>query len=1093
MRVFRQRTCVVAVVCVLAIGFLAATCLITSPGPVLAAGGQTGVVNGTVLDDAGKPLAGVTVVMKSPSGRYAVKTDGAGFFSILSVDVDTYALSIEVPGFVTLAQGGITIQGGNTLALGKVSLTRAVRTIGRTSVRSAASAFTPNQTVPQYTVSGTELETAQGKKMSADESAVLLAVPGFQKDASGNLILQGSTTDQVRYQIDGVDFSEPGFNLSGNGNFFNGIGSVQVVQGAGDPSQSNVGAGAVNLITRRGTYPGSGLLDVELDNRPETRQVGFQYGIARPDGRLSNFTSYLGRTQSFQYGPWGTTAFAAGAAYQPQNAQNTDFLDNLIYKFGAGNSQQLQLLYVDHASMTRGNLAGATLYYPSNSPDFLAQFQGITGLSVAQIQSIIPFEQGQRSATQALANNILSIGSSSLLKLEYDNTFDARTSLALRLYHSDSYTDNNPNGPTLMLGAPNAVTQGESSLGGSRTGMNFELNHQLGTRHLVTLSGSYQFNRPTFGSVTAYAGLFDLGPNAKDFLTPANPNLPVSASNPCPVAGGCYLQQFFYAQGGTPRIPAAMNQSNQIQHTYGIGLRDQFQVNSNLRLDAGLRYDRINEGFGKNLYPQDENVQPVPGAPTVAFIPNYQFVEAPHFLEPRFGASLRLGSHDSMSATYGRSIMLPGSGELGSAGSGITFARFANIPVNPNFTPSGNPFTGATPVGPNNCQPYLPFVVGAAANAQPSYSGAVGKNLQLGRTCANYADLLYSVNDGFYPDIVSVQPGIMDNLDLSYSHEFGNRSALKVAPFLRQGYKLIAVTAPLVFNSTSGTYGPGTTTSQSVGRSTAAGVDLQYTLATRPVGFNGFLSVSYVNEFTNTPPGSDNPFGQDFWPFIVPQSLAAGNLYRAGFVSPLTARLGVQYRTRTGFRINPVLNFNIGYPIGSGLLTPVISGAGAINVPNTNVTDQFGPGGAPAYVDPANPGSIFAPVIAATRGTKEKASGGGVLSRPQLTGNITFEYSSPKSPRATYGLQVLDLFNNQYFGVPVVNGNYYPVTTGVAAPLTGQSQTGLAFPTLAPLITTATNPYGPYLIPFATSNGFGTASGAYNAPTTVRVYFQYAL
>ncbi len=1093
MRVFWQRICGAAVVWVLTICFLATTCLIPS-SPALAAGGQTGIVNGTVLDDAGKPLEGATVVMASPSGRYSAKTDRAGFFSFLSVDVDTYVISIEVLGFAALVQSGITIQGGNTLALGRVSLTRQIRTIGHTAVRSAASAFTPNQTVPQYTVSGTQLETAQGKRMSADESAVLLAVPGFQKDASGNLILQGSTTDQVRYQIDGVDFSEPGFNLSGNGNFFNGIGSVQVVQGAGDPSQSNVGAGAVNLITRRGTYPGSGLLDLELDNRPQTRQMGFQYGIARPDGRISNFTSYLGKTQSFQYGPWGTTAFAAGAAYQPQSVQNSDFLDNLVYKFGAGNSQQLQLLYLDHAEVTRGNLAGASLYYPSNSPDFLAQFQGVTGLTVPQIQSIIGFEQGQRLATQTLPNNILSIGSSNFLKLEYDNAFDARTNLALRLYHSNAYTDNNPNGPTLMIAAPNAVTQAENSVGGSRTGMNFELNHQLSKQHLITLSGSYQFNRPTFGSVTAYSGLFDLGPNAKDFLTPPNPSQPVSASNPCPVAGGCYLQQFFYAQGGTPRVPPSQNVATQIQHTYGVGLRDQFQVNSNLRLDAGLRYDHINEGFGPNLYSVDENVQPVPGAPTVAFISNYAFVEAPHFLEPRAGASLRLGRNDAISLTYGRSITLPGGGELGgSATSSQQFAQFANIPVNPNFTRSGNPFTGATPVGPYNCQPYLPFVVGAAANAQPSYNGTVGKNLQLGRTCANYADLLYSVNDGFYPDIVAVQPGTMDNLDFSYSHEFANRSALKIAPFFRQGYNLIAVTAPLVFNATSGTYGPGTTTNESVGRSTSTGVDVQYTLPVRPTGFNGFLSLSYVNEFTNTPPAGDNPYAQDFYPFVLPQSLAAGNLYRAGFVSPLTAHMGVQYRTRTGFRINPVLNFNIGYPIGSGLLTPVISRSGAINVPNTNVTDQFGPGGAPAYVDPANPGSIFAPVIAATRGTQEKASGGGVLSHPQLTGNLTFEYSSPKSPRATYGLQILDLFNNQYFGVPVVNGNYYPVTTGVAAPLTGQSQTGLAFPTLAPLITTAAHPYGPYVIPYASSTGFGVASGAYGAPTTVRVYFQYAL
>jgi outer membrane receptor protein involved in Fe transport len=1091
MRVITQRARVAAIVFSL-VFCLAATCLV-APRPASAAGGQTGIVNGTVLDDTGKPLSGVTVVLASPSGRYSSKTDRAGFFSFLSVDVDTYVLSIEVPGYIPIVQSGVTIQGGNTLAFGKVSLTKRLQTIGRATSRSAASAFTPNQTVPQYTVSGAELEAAQGKKMSPDEGAVLLAIPGFQKDSSGNLILQGSTTDQIRYQIDGVDFSEPGFNMSGNNNFFNGIGSVQVVQGAGDPSQGNSGAGAVNLITQRGTYPASGLVDFELDNRPEVRQLGFQYGTAAPDGRISNFVSFLGRTQSYQYGPWGTSAYAAGAAYQPSSSENTDFLDNLVFKFGAGNSQQLQLLYVDHAAVTRGNEAGATLYYPSNSPDFLAQFKSITGLTVPQIQSIIGYEQGQSSATQPLANNILSTGSSSLIKLEYDNTINARTNVALRVYHSDSYTDNNPNGPTLMVAAPNAVTQGESSIGGSRTGMNFELNHEFGEKNLVTLSGSYQFNRPTFGSVLPYAGLLDLGTNAKDFLRPPNPNAPVSATNPCPVVGGCYLQQFFYQQGGTPTVPATVNQSTEIQHTAGLGLRDQFQVNNNFRLDAGLRYDYVNEGFGPNLFPQDENIQPVPGAPTVAYIPNYQFVEASHFLEPRAGASLKLSPHDAISLTYGRSIMLPGSGELGSAGSGVSFAQFANVPVNPNFTPSGNPFTGATPVGPSNCQPYLPFPVGAGPTAQPSYNGTVGKNLQLGRTCGSYADLLYSVNDGFYPDIVAVRPGTMDNLDFSYSHEFGDRSALKVAPYLRQGYDLVAVTAPLVFNATSGTYGPGTTTTQSVGRSTATGVDVQYTLPTRPVGFNGFFALSYVNEFTNTPPAGDNPYAQDFWPFIVPQSLAAGNLYRAGYVSPFTARLGVQFRTRTGFRINPVLNFNIGYPIGSGLLTPVVYGSSAVNVPNTNVTDQFGPGGAPQYVDPANPGSIFAPNIAATRGTAETASGGGVLSRPQITGNITFEYSSPKRPRATYGLQILDLFNNQYFGTPVVNGNYYPVTTGVAGPLTGQSQTGLAFPTLAPLIATAAYPYGAYTIPYANSSAFGVAGGAYGAPTSIRVYFQYAL
>jgi len=143
MRALWQRACAVAVVSALVTSLLTMTCLVTSPSAALAAGGQTGVVTGSVLDDTGKPMAGVPVVIASPSGRYSTKTDRAGYFSFLSVDVDTYVVSIEAPGFAPLVQSGITIQGGNTLALGKVSLTRQVRTIGRTATRSSVTSSRP--------------------------------------------------------------------------------------------------------------------------------------------------------------------------------------------------------------------------------------------------------------------------------------------------------------------------------------------------------------------------------------------------------------------------------------------------------------------------------------------------------------------------------------------------------------------------------------------------------------------------------------------------------------------------------------------------------------------------------------------------------------------------------------------------------------------------------------------------------------------------------------------------------------------------------------------------------------------------------------
>jgi hypothetical protein len=1065
---------------------LAATC-----GPVRAAGGETGNINGSVVSQSGAPVAGARIAIASPTGSYTQRTDAKGFFQFLGVVVDTYTISVEAQGFEPVSQAGITVAGGDTYSLGTLKLqpSNALHQIARVTARSAASAFQPNQTVPQFTVSGSILEAAQGKAASSDESAALLAVPGFQKDSEGNLILQGSQMDQVHYQVDGVDFTDPGFGFSANNLFFNGINRVQVVPGAGDPSQGNAGAGVVNLVVQRGTYPGTGILDGELLARPFDHQLNFAYGLASPSGRFSDYFSFFAHNSSFQYGPWGSSGFdnglqgGQGLAYTEQQ----DFVNNFVYKFGANKSQSLQFLYINDIENDLGNYSGLTLFYPSNAADVLPSLESATGLTASQVQSVIGREQGQTSLTGPLSTPpFLDIDSTNFLKFEYDNSFNATTNLAVRFFHSDIFSEGDPSGGTALAGV-GAITNTEQTSGGSRTGGSFEFDKQADRKNLLTVSGSYSFNRPSFSSLSPYVGLFDIGPDAVDFLRPPNPSAPVSAGNPCPIAGGCYLQQFFYTKGGTPTVPPLDLISSELQNEYGLGIRDQVQLSENVRLDAGLRYDLLDQGFGPNLYYVDENVQSVPGSPTTPYVSNYPFTETPHFLEPRLGASWLITRRDSLEASYGRSIISDASGELASPESFNAYKQFANIPLNPNFIPTGNPYTGVPFIGNSNCFPMLPYPVGATAATSPSYKGSVGTNLQLGKPCASYAQLLYEVNDAFFPDVTSVQPGIYDNFDLNFSHQFRNGSALKIAPFARQGYKVTAITAPLVFNPATGVYQPGTLSNFSVGKNTTTGLSVEYTLPERRQGLTGFVSLSYVNEFTTTPPAGDNPYGQDFSPIILPQSIAAGDLYRAGFVSPFAGRLGLSYKTLGGFRINPVINVTSGYPYGSGLLTPIILNNGvATNVPNTNVSDQYGPSGSSQFIDPANPGSITAPNIAASRGTLETASGGGELSRPQITADLTLEYKPP-GQRETFGVQVLDLFNNAYYGVPLVSGNYYPVSTGVAGPLTGQSVTGAAFPGQAPLVNRAQYPYGAYNIPTT------PALGALETPTTFRLYFQYDL
>jgi hypothetical protein len=1078
--------------------------LLTSILPAYAqAGGSSGNVNGTIVSPSGTPVPNAAVRLASPSGSFSQRTNDHGYFSFLGVPTDTYTISVEAPGYNPLTQQGITLAGAQTLTLGAVKLSPITQLIGRVSARSAASAFQPNQTIPQYTVSGAVLQTAAGKASNSNESQILLAVPGFQTDSTGNLILQGATRDQIRYQFDGVDFTDPGFSFSANNSFFNGISSVQVVSGAGDPSQGNGGAGVVNLIVKRGTYPPTGLADFEVNSRPWGQQANLQYGIATANGKVSDFVSYFGDDQGFHYGQWGTNAYALpvnGQIALNSSQETSDFINNFVYRFGNQNNQSLQVLYLAHADTIYGNYAGVPLVYDNGDPAVLSLLSDFSGLSNSQVSHLLSYEQGQTAIGQAVPA-AAGIGNSSLLKFEYDNQLNSTTSLALRFFHSDVYDYEEASGNMGGYGLV-APLYGQTS-GGSRTGANFDINEQIGENNTVTLSGNYEFNRPNFGTVASIQGFEDMAGNIIDFLRPPNPNAPVSASNPCPVAGGCYLQQFFYTKGGTPTAPNLQLQSGQPNLTFGSGIRDQYQVTKKLRLDLGLRYDIFNQFLSPGyVNSQDENVQPVPGNPSAFAIPDYGFVNQPHYLQPRLGASYLLSPRDTVGLTYGKSINLGGNGLYASPEGYSEFAAYNNIPVNPNWVSGtfyGNPAPYFNSAGVLLCNVNVPYALNATPNSSPDYNGTVaGANptLEMGKPCGNYGNLLRSQLDAYFPEIVNIQPAVLYNNDVSYAHVFPSGVALKIDGFNRQAYHVQQITAPLIFNPLTNSTSPGSLVGTTNGTNQTTGVDINLTLPEHPFGFTGFISATYVNELTNTPAAADNFAAQDFEPFALPQFSALNNVYRAGFVSPLTVHIGAAYKTRSGWRFNPVLNVNNGFPYNAGTTTPYfLPGFIDVNVPNTNVTDPYvsSTAGNPYYVDPANPGSVFNPNISASRGNKEGYAGS-QLSPPLATMDFTLEYTPPRFPRSTFGLQVLDVFNNGYFERAFPNPNFYPVSSGVSGPLTGQNVTGASNPTYASLIGTDTYPYAPYVVTPFLQSAVGTAATPWqDLPLTFRVYYQLKL
>ena len=99
----------------IALGVLCCALWATS-GPASAAGGQTGTLRGSFVDQkTGAPVVGASVTAISASGTFKTQTDAHGFFVLLQVPTDTYELSINKQGYSPQVLSGINTYAGELL------------------------------------------------------------------------------------------------------------------------------------------------------------------------------------------------------------------------------------------------------------------------------------------------------------------------------------------------------------------------------------------------------------------------------------------------------------------------------------------------------------------------------------------------------------------------------------------------------------------------------------------------------------------------------------------------------------------------------------------------------------------------------------------------------------------------------------------------------------------------------------------------------------------------------------------------------------------------------------------------------------------
>ncbi|HZZ65085.1 MAG TPA: TonB-dependent receptor, partial [Candidatus Baltobacteraceae bacterium] len=927
----------------------------SSAGMALAS--NVGVLSGTVTDSANHaPLANVVVTAASGSGSYHATTNSRGFYSMTGVYADTYTVSFQLTGYEPVSAPGVSVFADQVATVNE-SLTKSLKTIATVRAHSASSAYQPNQTTDTVTVNAPQIQQMQGSAFNISETNLLTSLPGAMLDSSGYPVIHGGREYEEGFEFEGIPYTDAYSNQFNNSLAIPtaGISLVQLTPGAGDVNQGTGGGfGTFNVVAKRGTYPGYATLGASVGGPGFNHGLNFDDSWATPDGRWSNYLSTANANSTYQYGRNQYPYAQIGEFYNSRYEADREVLDNLVYRFGHNGSQSLQA-FVDIAQHNFYQGGGGLLdqlCFASCDPVYTGTWSSIFGLTPGQITRISKLYPGQTQGVETLAQAsnrapFTYWQPNQAFKLEYTNALNSSTFLNITAYRTNSVV--NFDGPSTEGSFYGDINLGQ---GGQTTGFTAAFQKQLSDKHLFEAGADVSHLHPvdsylsdSFGLYSPYLaainGFFDQYMLPYAFVSPSDPE-------------GCTMQANFgvpnqcgYAYTANPgasqlQIPQFDQIATVNRQDYSAYISDKWTPNDRLNVQAAIRMDAATYRLpAPGIDPSTCTTLYLPTSwtpPTTFDAANNWACNAkatfnvsndsvrPQVWQPRLGISYKLGSDTSIRLTYSRAVQFVPIADI----------DFGQIDPSAYLTAYGK------------LAPYDPLGAGTTSCGLATVVG--GQSLSV--PCRSFGEQLYWANQNF--DGVAYQPArptTSNNYQLTISHQFTsgilNGVAVSISPWYRKQYDTIAAeSSPLL--STTGQpivvngqilFGPSLLTNN--GKEQATGIDFNLTRQVAN-GLSGQLTASYINEFSSVIPLSSS---EDFYPSIVPASVALGNMYRVGFVSPFQATLGLTYHTQSGWRINPRYTYNIGYPTGVGTITAADVNGQPYNLANTNVLPGSAPSG----------------------------------------------------------------------------------------------------------------------------------------------------
>lgn len=220
----------------------------------------TGVIEGTVTDESGAVLPGVTVTLRNTATNYdqVLITDSRGRFRGLLLPLGPYRVTASLEGFATLVREGIELTVGRTINL-KLQL-QVSATEEEIVVTGEAPLIETTETANSVRVDRQTIEGIPNNGRNFLEFTKLTpGVSVVQGPDGDELTVNGQRGIQNNVMVDGADFNNPFFGEQRGGQrpaFTSNIDAVQefVVIADGAPAEfGRASAGFISVVTKSGS------------------------------------------------------------------------------------------------------------------------------------------------------------------------------------------------------------------------------------------------------------------------------------------------------------------------------------------------------------------------------------------------------------------------------------------------------------------------------------------------------------------------------------------------------------------------------------------------------------------------------------------------------------------------------------------------------------------------------------------------------------------------------------------------------------------------------------------------------------------------